>query len=124
MTHWLESWISAWAPGAVLLAQEGAEKAANGPAKPPIPFYVPLAGVAVLFYFMLIRPERRKRAEQDKLLENLALNDHIVTIGGVYGRVVSLDKESIVIRLEDDARARILRSAVARVISENRDEAK
>ncbi len=115
MIEWLGQ--QGWLQAVVLLAQD------KGPAKnpePAIPFYVPLIGIAILFYFMLIRPERRKRAEQEKLLENLAQNDQVITIGGIMGRIVSLDKESVVIRLEENAKIRVLRSAISRVVSEER----
>ena len=43
--------------------------------------------IGVLFYLMLVRPERRKRADLDTMLKNLKKNDRVVTIGGIFGTV-------------------------------------
>ena len=106
-----------------LLAQ--AEKAPAGDssffqmliANPLIPF----VAIAVLFYMMMMRPERRKRAELEQKLSSLKKNDRIVTIGGIYGTIVNVpkDSEDVTIRVDEssNARLRILRSAVSRVIT-------
>lgn len=89
---------------------------------------VPLMLIGVLFYFMMIRPESRKRNEMRKMLGDLKKNDRIVTIGGIYGTVVtsSQDSDEVTIRVDENsnARLRILRSAIARVISDDSSAAK
>ena len=60
---------------------------------------------AVIFggmYFILIRPQRKKQKEEKKMRENLQVGDEIVTIGGIYGRVISLKEDSIVIESASD----------------------
>ena len=87
---------------------------------PILPFLV----IGVLFYLLLIRPERRKRQEMDKLLENLKKDDQIVTVGGVWGVVINPSKgtEYITIRVDEDSgtKLRILRSAVSRVVADGK----
>ncbi len=56
-------------------------------------FLVPFGMIAVLFYFLMIRPERRKKAELLEMLQNLKKNDRVVTIGGIYGTVVATSKD-------------------------------
>lgn len=72
-----------------------------------------------LMYFLLMRPEQRKKKEQQQLLENLKDNDHVVTIGGICGVVVSASKDSsyVTIRVDDKTgtKIRVLRSAISRV---------
>jgi preprotein translocase subunit YajC len=76
--------------------------------------------IGVLFYFLMIRPERRKRQDTDRMLESLKKNDRVVTIGGIHGVVVNVAKgsEDVTIRVDDNnnTRLRILRSAVSRVV--------
>jgi preprotein translocase subunit YajC len=90
--------------------------------------WLPFIVIGVLFYMMLIRPERRKRAEMSALLENLKKNDHVVTIGGIYGVVVNAPKGSadITLRVDDgnNTKLRVLRSAVSRVVSADDGEEK
>jgi len=83
--------------------------------------WFPFIVIGVLFYFLLIRPERRKRSETTQMLDNLSKNDHVVTIGGIYGVVLNASKgsEDVTIRVDDsnNTKLRVLRSAIARVIS-------
>ena len=53
-------------------------------------------------YFILIRPQKKKQKEEKKMRENLQVGDEIVTIGGIYGRVISLKEDTIVIESQSD----------------------
>ena len=53
-------------------------------------------------YFLLTRPQRKKQKEEKKMRENLQVGDEIVTIGGIYGRVISLKEDSLVIESASD----------------------
>ena len=60
---------------------------------------------AVLFgaiYLIFIRPNRKKQKEEQKMRENIQVGDEIVTIGGIYGRVISLKEDSMVIESKAD----------------------
>ena len=89
---------------------------------------VPVAVIGVLFYFMLIRPERRKRSDLNAMVENLKKNDRVVTIGGIYGTVVNAQKgsEDVSIKVDEttNTKLRILRSSVSRVITDKDDSDK
>ena len=53
-------------------------------------------------YFFMIRPQKKKKNEEQKMRENLQVGDEIVTIGGIYGRVISLKEDTIVIESQSD----------------------
>ena len=53
-------------------------------------------------WFFLIRPQKKKQKEEQKMRENLQIGDEIVTIGGIYGRVISLKEDSFVIQSQSD----------------------
>ena len=60
---------------------------------------------AVLFgalYFFMIRPQKKKQKEEQRMRENLQVGDEIVTIGGIYGRVISLKEDTIIIESQSD----------------------
>jgi preprotein translocase subunit YajC len=82
-------------------------------------FLVMMVVTMGLMYFLLMRPEQRKKKEQQELLSNLKDNDHVVTIGGICGVVVSASKDSnyVTIRVDDKTgtKIRVLRSAISRV---------
>jgi preprotein translocase subunit YajC len=104
---------------AVVLAEGQAQP--EGPLQLLLGPWFPFIVIGVLFYFLLIRPERRKRGETSQMLDNLKKNDHVVTIGGIYGVVLNAQKgsEDITIRVDDgnNTKLRVLRSAISRVIS-------
>ncbi len=58
--------------------------------------------IIVAFYFLLIRPQRKKAKEEKKMRDSLQVGDEIVTIGGIYGRVISLKEDTIVIESKSD----------------------
>ncbi|HAY97148.1 MAG TPA: preprotein translocase subunit YajC [Ruminococcaceae bacterium] len=61
--------------------------------------------LAVIFgamYFLLIRPQRKKQKEEKKMRDNLQVGDEIITIGGIYGRVISLKEDTLVIESASD----------------------
>lgn len=66
-----------------------------------------------LMYFMLIRPQKKQQKKEKEMRENLQIGDEIVTIGGIFGRVVSLKEDSLVIESSGDrSKIQIQRSAV------------
>lgn len=79
----------------------------------------PLAITMVLMYFLLMRPEQRKRKETEKQLRELKKNDHVVTSGGIIGTVVVANEgqKSITLRIDDGngTKIRVLRSAIVHV---------
>ena len=58
--------------------------------------------VIAALYFIMIRPQRKKSKEEKKMRENLQVGDEIVTIGGIYGRVISLKEDTMVIESKSD----------------------
>jgi preprotein translocase subunit YajC len=60
-----------------------------------------LAVMVAVFYFLIIRPQRRRAQAQRQLSETLEVGAEIRTIGGIHGTVVSIDDESVVLRVED-----------------------
>lgn len=87
----------------------------------PLMQLLPFAAIAVLFWFLLIRPESKKRAEHTKMLDNLKKNDRVVTAGGLFGTVVNGQKgtEEVVLKIDENnnTRVRVLRSAIARILT-------
>lgn len=71
---------------------------------------------AVIFgamYLFFIRPQRKKQKEEKKMRENLQVGDEVVTIGGIYGRVISLKEDTMVIEsLSDHSKITLARWAL------------
>ena len=72
-----------------------------------------LAIMLVVMYFLMIRPQRKKQKEEKQMRENLQVGDEIVTIGGIYGRVISLKEDTMVIEsLSDHSKMTLSRWAL------------
>ena len=71
-----------------------------------------LALMFVAFYFLIIRPQRKRQKDQQAVLSALKPGDSIVTIGGIFGQIESMADDSLVIKIESGT-LRIARQAVA-----------
>ncbi|MGN0577861.1 MAG: preprotein translocase subunit YajC [Ruminiclostridium sp.] len=76
--------------------------------------FVPLVLMIVVFYFLLIRPEKKRAKKMKEMLDNLQVADEVVTTGGIIGRVLSLKEDTVLIETGSDrTRIRVLRSSIA-----------
>ncbi len=86
----------------------------------PIVFLVIMIAV---MYFVMIRPQRKQQKAEAKMRNELQIGDEIITIGGIFGRVVSLKDDSIIIESSGDrSKIQVSRTAVAQNLT-IRDEA-
>lgn len=73
-----------------------------------------LAVLAVAFYFLLIRPQQKRQKEHQALMAALAVGDRVITIGGVYGTIHSLEDDRVGIEVAPSVVIEVARSAVAK----------
>ncbi len=72
--------------------------------------------MVAIFYFLLIRPENKRKKQAEEMRNSLKKGDWLTTIGGVYGRVVSITDRTVVIETsEDRVRVEFLKSAIGSV---------
>lgn len=79
--------------------------------------FLPLLLLGAVFYFMMIRPQRRRQRAQQALLASLEVGDEVRTAGGIHGRIRSLDEDSAVVTVEDGAYIRFSRRSIIEKIS-------
>lgn len=66
----------------------------------------------VIIYFLMIRPERKRRKEEQKLRDNIQIGDEIMTIGGIHGKIVSIKEDTYVIETIDHSKLMIAKNAI------------
>ena len=72
--------------------------------------------VAFLFlYFILVRPQKRRQVEQQRMLTNLQVGDEVVTAGGIYGEITGLGDDDVTVRIAPELEVRVARRAIAGV---------
>jgi preprotein translocase subunit YajC len=81
-----------------------------------------LALLIGIFYFMLIRPQKKRVEQHRQLIESVGVGDEVVTIGGIYATVVALGDEEIELELSPGTRVRFVKSAIARRVTEDLEE--
>lgn len=79
-------------------------------------FFIVLLLMFGLMWFMLIRPQRQQQKRHQEMLGGLNVGDEIVTSGGIYGEVVELDTERVMLEVDDDVRIAVARRAIASII--------
>lgn len=88
---------------------------------------IPMLLVFVLFYFLIIMPQRKRQRAVDEMINNLKAGDKVVTNGGIYGTVVSLrdDNRTLQLRISENpvVRIELARSSIAG-LQENPEEKK
>ena len=77
-----------------------------------MPLILILAVFAVVFYFMLIRPQRKRQAKQSALISGLKRGDKVITAGGIHGAIDSIGDTSVVLTMEDGAKLRLAKSSI------------
>lgn len=105
-THWL------------LLAQ--AEAAPGADAAQPWAMILPWLPIILLFFLLIIWPQKREQAKRDQMLKAMKKNDRVVTIGGIIGTVanISADGKEITLKVDDNTRIKFLRSSISQVLGE------
>ena len=79
-------------------------------------FLVLLLAMFGFMYFLLIRPQRQQQRKHTELLSSLKPGDEVVTTGGIYGEVVQLDAERVMLEIDEDVRIAVARRAIASVV--------
>ena len=97
--NWLFGISAALAEGAVTEGAEALEEVQMSPVAAILQMVLPLVLMGLVFYFMLIRPQRKKDKKVKEMLNNLKPGDRVTTIGGIYGTIVKLKDESITLAI-------------------------
>ncbi|MBO5415691.1 MAG: preprotein translocase subunit YajC [Clostridia bacterium] len=78
-----------------------------------IGYFIMIAGILVVGYFFMIRPQKKQEQQVKNMRDSLQVGDEITTIGGIIGKIVSIKEETLVLETSrDGTKIRILRSAV------------
>jgi preprotein translocase subunit YajC len=82
---------------------------------------VPFVLMLVIFYFLLILPSQRRQKKLNEMLNALKSGDKVVTNGGIYGTIVGVEGDALQLRIADQVRIKIARSAIAGMQSEPKE---
>ena len=84
----------------------------------PLPLLIIFVGI---FYFLMIRPAQTRQKRVAEMLRNLKNGDKVVTNGGIYGTIVGLEDDAVQLRIAEQVKIKIARSAIAGLQPENKE---
>jgi len=90
-------------------------------APPPTPFggigtFVPFIFIFVIMYFLMIRPQRKRQQEQQRLISALKTGDKIVTNAGIHGLIANVKETTVMLKIADNVKIEVEKSAITNVV--------
>lgn len=114
---------------ALIFAQAAGGSGAPAPAQNPqgslISLALPFLMIGLVFYFLMIRPQKREQQTRTEMLSTLKKNDRVVTVGGIYGVVSSVqaDADEVTLKIDENTntKLRVTLSSIARIVGDEPD---
>ncbi len=94
-------------------AQEGGGTGGLGGIGGLMPFVL----IAVVFYFLLIRPQQKRQKEHKMMVANMRRGDRVVTAGGILGTVTKVADTEVVVEIAENVKVKVARATISEVIS-------
>lgn len=78
--------------------------------------FITFALIILIFYFLIIRPQRKRDKDAKSMLAAMKKGDKIVTIGGIRGTIVSVKETTVIVKVDDNTRIEFSKNAVAQIL--------
>ena len=99
-----------------LFAMMPADPTGAGPS--PFSMLLPILGMLLIFYFLMIRPQQKRQKEVQKMLSGIKKGDRVVTASGLYGTVAGIKDDVVVLQIADNVKVEMVKSAVTGVTAQ------
>jgi preprotein translocase subunit YajC len=99
-----------------LISSAYAQSTAATPSGSGLSQILMLVMFVAIFYFMLIRPQQKRAKETQSMLSRLAAGDEVATTGGLLGRLIEVNDNTVTLELAEGVRVKLQKSAVAQVL--------
>lgn len=87
---------------------------AQGAESNPIMTFLPMILIIAVFYFFMIRPQMKRQKEVTAFRNSLQKGDKVVTTGGIYGKILELKDNYVLLQIDDNVKIRVDKSALVR----------
>jgi preprotein translocase subunit YajC len=77
---------------------------------------LPFLLIIAVFYFLILRPQQKRQKEREKLLTGVKKGDKIITSGGVHGTVEGLEDNTVLVKIADNVKVKMEKSAIGTII--------
>jgi len=79
----------------------------------PLVNFLPLIVIFIIFYFLLIRPQRLSQKAHQRMIQSLQKNDEVVTTGGMHGKIINVKDKTIILRIDDNVKVELDKNCIA-----------
>jgi preprotein translocase subunit YajC len=93
-------------------------EASAAPTTNPVAMFFPFIVIMLIFYFIVFRPQMKAKKDHERMLGQLKKNDEVVTSGGLYGTVVNVKPDAITLRIAENVRVDVERTAIIRLVKD------
>jgi preprotein translocase subunit YajC len=80
--------------------------------------FMPLLFIMVIFYFFMIRPQMKRQKELQAFRSSLAKGDKVVTTGGIYGKIMEIKDNHVIMQIDDNVNIRVDKAAIIKDMSD------
>jgi len=87
----------------------------------PFGMFIPIIGMLVIFYFLLIRPQQKRQKETQRMIDSLRKGDRVVTQSGLYGTIVGIKENVLVLKIAEDVKVEMAKSAVTGLVQKGEE---
>jgi len=102
-------------PGTVVLALQSTSEPST------LSLFLPLIVIMVIFYFLMILPAQRRQKKVAQMLKDLKNGDKVITNGGIHGTIVGLEDGSVQLRIAEQVKIKVSRSAISGLQPEGKE---
>ena len=78
---------------------------------------LPILAIGLVFYFIVIAPANKQRRKTQEMLGSLKKGDRVVTSGGIYGTIQGVEAEVVYLKISENVKVKVARSAVTGVVT-------
>ena len=82
-------------------------------------FFVPLIFIFIIMYFVMIRPQKKRQEQQQKLVSSLKTGDRVVTNAGIHGLISNVKETTVLVKVADNVKIEMEKSAITNVLKES-----
>lgn len=81
-----------------------------------------IVALFAILYFLMIRPQQQRQKKHQEMIKNLKVDDRVITVGGIYGTIVKIKDNTVILRVADNVRIEFLKNAISQVTSKEEGE--
>lgn len=79
----------------------------------PLVNLLPIILIFVIFYFLLIRPQKKQQDLHKKMIASLKKNDEVITAGGIHGTIMNVKEHTVTLKVDDNVKVEVQKSSIA-----------